>query len=156
MCFVWEGVNRHCVWPTVCVIDLVSQGDCSTREDAVMLGVGLCNNGFMHHGQFNSLSHRHTWKMGKRTLTRMFTSVQFVDSLYSEIENVNAFVVWLVHSISIFLLDYLILLCICSPVSPSLCHAVISWKSGHRTFAHPAPPSLWNLTDHIVVERLWF
>ncbi|CAL8369604.1 unnamed protein product [Lota lota] len=25
------------------------QGDCSTREDAVMLGVGLCNNGFMHH-----------------------------------------------------------------------------------------------------------
>ncbi|XP_067382562.1 phosphatidylinositol 3,4,5-trisphosphate-dependent Rac exchanger 1 protein isoform X4 [Channa argus] len=28
---------------------LLSQGDCSTREDAVMLGVGLCNNGFMHH-----------------------------------------------------------------------------------------------------------
>uniref|UniRef100_A0A672IZW8 Phosphatidylinositol 3,4,5-trisphosphate-dependent Rac exchanger 1 protein n=1 Tax=Salarias fasciatus TaxID=181472 RepID=A0A672IZW8_SALFA len=28
---------------------LVSQGDCSTREDAVTLGVGLCNNGFMHH-----------------------------------------------------------------------------------------------------------
>uniref|UniRef100_A0A7N8YIC1 Phosphatidylinositol 3,4,5-trisphosphate-dependent Rac exchanger 1 protein n=1 Tax=Mastacembelus armatus TaxID=205130 RepID=A0A7N8YIC1_9TELE len=28
---------------------LLSQGDCSAREDAVMLGVGLCNNGFMHH-----------------------------------------------------------------------------------------------------------
>uniref|UniRef100_A0A671YDR9 Phosphatidylinositol 3,4,5-trisphosphate-dependent Rac exchanger 1 protein n=1 Tax=Sparus aurata TaxID=8175 RepID=A0A671YDR9_SPAAU len=28
---------------------LLLQGDCSTREDAVMLGVGLCNNGFMHH-----------------------------------------------------------------------------------------------------------
>uniref|UniRef100_A0A669CAM3 Phosphatidylinositol-3,4,5-trisphosphate dependent Rac exchange factor 1 n=1 Tax=Oreochromis niloticus TaxID=8128 RepID=A0A669CAM3_ORENI len=25
------------------------QGDCSTREDAVTLGVGLCNSGFMHH-----------------------------------------------------------------------------------------------------------
>uniref|UniRef100_A0A3Q3X3A5 Phosphatidylinositol 3,4,5-trisphosphate-dependent Rac exchanger 2 protein n=1 Tax=Mola mola TaxID=94237 RepID=A0A3Q3X3A5_MOLML len=28
---------------------LLLQGDCATREDAVMLGVGLCNNGFMHH-----------------------------------------------------------------------------------------------------------
>ncbi|KAJ8400594.1 hypothetical protein AAFF_G00393630 [Aldrovandia affinis] len=28
---------------------LISQGDCSTREDAVTLGVELCNNGFMHH-----------------------------------------------------------------------------------------------------------
>ncbi|KAJ8369642.1 hypothetical protein SKAU_G00096700 [Synaphobranchus kaupii] len=28
---------------------LISQGDCSSREDAVMLGVGLCNSGFMHH-----------------------------------------------------------------------------------------------------------
>ncbi|XP_078460414.1 phosphatidylinositol 3,4,5-trisphosphate-dependent Rac exchanger 2 protein-like isoform X1 [Lampetra planeri] len=29
---------------------LVSQqGDCRTREEAVLLGVGLCNNGFMHH-----------------------------------------------------------------------------------------------------------
>ncbi|XP_013885284.1 phosphatidylinositol 3,4,5-trisphosphate-dependent Rac exchanger 1 protein [Austrofundulus limnaeus] len=28
---------------------LISQGDCSNREDAVMLGVGLCNSGFMHH-----------------------------------------------------------------------------------------------------------
>ncbi|XP_018424538.1 PREDICTED: phosphatidylinositol 3,4,5-trisphosphate-dependent Rac exchanger 1 protein [Nanorana parkeri] len=28
---------------------LVSQGDCQTREEAVTLGVGLCNNGFMHH-----------------------------------------------------------------------------------------------------------
>uniref|UniRef100_A0A4W5KIV4 Phosphatidylinositol-3,4,5-trisphosphate dependent Rac exchange factor 1 n=1 Tax=Hucho hucho TaxID=62062 RepID=A0A4W5KIV4_9TELE len=28
---------------------LLSQGDCSTREDAVTMGVGLCNNGFMHH-----------------------------------------------------------------------------------------------------------
>jgi hypothetical protein len=26
------------------------QGDCQTREEAVTLGVGLCNNGFMHHG----------------------------------------------------------------------------------------------------------
>lgn len=26
------------------------QGDCQTREEAVALGVGLCNNGFMHHG----------------------------------------------------------------------------------------------------------
>uniref|UniRef100_A0A8C1UJG4 Phosphatidylinositol-3,4,5-trisphosphate-dependent Rac exchange factor 1 n=1 Tax=Cyprinus carpio TaxID=7962 RepID=A0A8C1UJG4_CYPCA len=28
---------------------LVSQGDITTREDAVTLGVGLCNAGFMHH-----------------------------------------------------------------------------------------------------------
>ncbi|KAM4692072.1 phosphatidylinositol 3,4,5-trisphosphate-dependent Rac exchanger 1 protein isoform 2-T2 [Rhinophrynus dorsalis] len=28
---------------------LISQGDCPTREEAVTLGVGLCNNGFMHH-----------------------------------------------------------------------------------------------------------
>uniref|UniRef100_A0A8C5SKF9 Phosphatidylinositol 3,4,5-trisphosphate-dependent Rac exchanger 1 protein n=1 Tax=Laticauda laticaudata TaxID=8630 RepID=A0A8C5SKF9_LATLA len=28
---------------------LIAQGDCQTREDAVALGVGLCNNGFMHH-----------------------------------------------------------------------------------------------------------
>uniref|UniRef100_G3NLA9 Phosphatidylinositol 3,4,5-trisphosphate-dependent Rac exchanger 1 protein n=1 Tax=Gasterosteus aculeatus aculeatus TaxID=481459 RepID=G3NLA9_GASAC len=28
---------------------LLLQGDCSTREDAVTLGIGLCNNGFMHH-----------------------------------------------------------------------------------------------------------
>ncbi|XP_036388969.1 phosphatidylinositol 3,4,5-trisphosphate-dependent Rac exchanger 1 protein-like [Megalops cyprinoides] len=28
---------------------LISQGDSSTREDAVTLGVGLCNSGFMHH-----------------------------------------------------------------------------------------------------------
>ncbi|XP_008825683.1 phosphatidylinositol 3,4,5-trisphosphate-dependent Rac exchanger 1 protein [Nannospalax galili] len=28
---------------------LLTQGDCQTREEAVALGVGLCNNGFMHH-----------------------------------------------------------------------------------------------------------
>uniref|UniRef100_A0A8C5PPF8 Phosphatidylinositol 3,4,5-trisphosphate-dependent Rac exchanger 1 protein n=1 Tax=Leptobrachium leishanense TaxID=445787 RepID=A0A8C5PPF8_9ANUR len=28
---------------------LLFQGDCQTREEAVTLGVGLCNNGFMHH-----------------------------------------------------------------------------------------------------------
>uniref|UniRef100_A0A8V5HA70 Phosphatidylinositol 3,4,5-trisphosphate-dependent Rac exchanger 1 protein n=1 Tax=Melopsittacus undulatus TaxID=13146 RepID=A0A8V5HA70_MELUD len=28
---------------------LIAQGDCQTREEAVALGVGLCNNGFMHH-----------------------------------------------------------------------------------------------------------
>ncbi|KAJ8265642.1 hypothetical protein COCON_G00147410 [Conger conger] len=28
---------------------LLSQGDCTTREDAVTLGVELCNSGFMHH-----------------------------------------------------------------------------------------------------------
>ncbi|RLV88800.1 hypothetical protein DV515_00015282 [Chloebia gouldiae] len=28
---------------------LIAQGDCQTREEAVTLGVGLCNNGFMHH-----------------------------------------------------------------------------------------------------------
>ncbi|XP_027477691.1 phosphatidylinositol 3,4,5-trisphosphate-dependent Rac exchanger 1 protein isoform X3 [Zalophus californianus] len=28
---------------------LLAQGDCQTREEAVALGVGLCNNGFMHH-----------------------------------------------------------------------------------------------------------
>lgn len=38
------------VLPASKLVDwLVSQGDCSTREDAVTLGVGLCNNGFMHH-----------------------------------------------------------------------------------------------------------
>ncbi|XP_048352328.1 phosphatidylinositol 3,4,5-trisphosphate-dependent Rac exchanger 1 protein [Sphaerodactylus townsendi] len=28
---------------------LIAQGDCQTREEAVTMGVGLCNNGFMHH-----------------------------------------------------------------------------------------------------------
>ncbi|CAH2302933.1 phosphatidylinositol 3,4,5-trisphosphate-dependent Rac exchanger 1 isoform X1 [Pelobates cultripes] len=28
---------------------LIFQGDCQTREEAVTLGIGLCNNGFMHH-----------------------------------------------------------------------------------------------------------
>ncbi|XP_054626845.1 phosphatidylinositol 3,4,5-trisphosphate-dependent Rac exchanger 1 protein isoform X1 [Dunckerocampus dactyliophorus] len=38
------------VVPACKLVDwLLSQGDCSTREDAVTLGVGLCNNGFMHH-----------------------------------------------------------------------------------------------------------
>uniref|UniRef100_A0A3P9K6I3 Phosphatidylinositol 3,4,5-trisphosphate-dependent Rac exchanger 1 protein n=1 Tax=Oryzias latipes TaxID=8090 RepID=A0A3P9K6I3_ORYLA len=38
------------VVPACKLVDwLISQGDCSTREDAVTLGVGLCNNGFMHH-----------------------------------------------------------------------------------------------------------
>ncbi|XP_061913098.1 phosphatidylinositol 3,4,5-trisphosphate-dependent Rac exchanger 1 protein isoform X2 [Entelurus aequoreus] len=38
------------VVPACKLIDwLLSQGDCSTRDDAVTLGVGLCNNGFMHH-----------------------------------------------------------------------------------------------------------
>lgn len=27
------------------------QGDCQTREEAVALGVCLCNNGFLHHGK---------------------------------------------------------------------------------------------------------
>lgn len=26
------------------------QGDCRTREEAIILGVALCDNGFMHHG----------------------------------------------------------------------------------------------------------
>ncbi|XP_077568493.1 phosphatidylinositol 3,4,5-trisphosphate-dependent Rac exchanger 1 protein isoform X2 [Stigmatopora nigra] len=38
------------VVPACKLVDwLLSQGDCSTREDAVTLGVGLCNNGFLHH-----------------------------------------------------------------------------------------------------------
>ncbi|KAG7471975.1 hypothetical protein MATL_G00103680 [Megalops atlanticus] len=38
------------VVPASKLIDwLISQGDSSTREDAVTLGVGLCNSGFMHH-----------------------------------------------------------------------------------------------------------
>nr|XP_014343831.1 PREDICTED: phosphatidylinositol 3,4,5-trisphosphate-dependent Rac exchanger 2 protein [Latimeria chalumnae] len=28
---------------------LIAQGDCRTREEAIILGVELCNNGFMHH-----------------------------------------------------------------------------------------------------------
>ncbi|KAJ8260075.1 hypothetical protein GJAV_G00176780 [Gymnothorax javanicus] len=42
----------HCLFTPVInkLVDwLISQGDCSTREDAVTLGVELCNNGFMHH-----------------------------------------------------------------------------------------------------------
>ncbi|KAF3817374.1 hypothetical protein GH733_012665 [Mirounga leonina] len=31
--------------------DIMSKGDCQTREEAVALGVGLCNNGFMHHDE---------------------------------------------------------------------------------------------------------
>lgn len=52
----------------MCVIDLVSQGDCSTREDAVMLGVGLCNNGFMHHGQYSARTQTHMNKKKKRVI----------------------------------------------------------------------------------------
>uniref|UniRef100_A0A8C8SH65 Phosphatidylinositol 3,4,5-trisphosphate-dependent Rac exchanger 1 protein n=1 Tax=Pelusios castaneus TaxID=367368 RepID=A0A8C8SH65_9SAUR len=38
------------VIPASKLIDwLIAQGDCQTREEAVALGVGLCNNGFMHH-----------------------------------------------------------------------------------------------------------
>ncbi|XP_064155468.1 phosphatidylinositol 3,4,5-trisphosphate-dependent Rac exchanger 1 protein-like [Anguilla rostrata] len=38
------------VFPASKLVDwLISQGDCSTREDAVTLGVELCNSGFMHH-----------------------------------------------------------------------------------------------------------
>uniref|UniRef100_A0A8C7J2C9 Phosphatidylinositol 3,4,5-trisphosphate-dependent Rac exchanger 2 protein n=1 Tax=Oncorhynchus kisutch TaxID=8019 RepID=A0A8C7J2C9_ONCKI len=38
------------VLPASKLVDwLLSQGDCSTREEAVTMGVGLCNNGFMHH-----------------------------------------------------------------------------------------------------------
>ncbi|GCC22616.1 hypothetical protein chiPu_0001004 [Chiloscyllium punctatum] len=38
------------VVPASKLIDwLLMQGDCQTREEAVTLGVGLCNNGFMHH-----------------------------------------------------------------------------------------------------------
>ncbi|XP_069739873.1 phosphatidylinositol 3,4,5-trisphosphate-dependent Rac exchanger 1 protein isoform X2 [Narcine bancroftii] len=38
------------VVPASKLIDwLLLQGDCQTREEAVTLGVGLCNNGFMHH-----------------------------------------------------------------------------------------------------------
>uniref|UniRef100_A0A4W4GA93 Phosphatidylinositol 3,4,5-trisphosphate-dependent Rac exchanger 1 protein n=1 Tax=Electrophorus electricus TaxID=8005 RepID=A0A4W4GA93_ELEEL len=38
------------VLPASKLVDwLLSQGDCSTREDAVTLGIGLCNTGFMHH-----------------------------------------------------------------------------------------------------------
>ncbi|KAI4786895.1 hypothetical protein KUCAC02_036823, partial [Chaenocephalus aceratus] len=29
---------------------LLAQGDCRAREEALMLGVELCDNGFMHHG----------------------------------------------------------------------------------------------------------
>ncbi|MEQ2266064.1 Phosphatidylinositol 3,4,5-trisphosphate-dependent Rac exchanger 2 protein, partial [Xenotaenia resolanae] len=28
---------------------LIVQGDCRTREEALILGVELCDNGFMHH-----------------------------------------------------------------------------------------------------------
>uniref|UniRef100_A0A3Q2T4K7 Phosphatidylinositol-3,4,5-trisphosphate dependent Rac exchange factor 1 n=1 Tax=Fundulus heteroclitus TaxID=8078 RepID=A0A3Q2T4K7_FUNHE len=38
------------VLPASKLVDwLISQGDCSNREDAVTLGVGLCNSGYMHH-----------------------------------------------------------------------------------------------------------
>ncbi|XP_039207179.1 phosphatidylinositol 3,4,5-trisphosphate-dependent Rac exchanger 1 protein isoform X2 [Crotalus tigris] len=38
------------VIPAYKLVDwLIAQGDCQTREEAVALGVGLCNNGFMHH-----------------------------------------------------------------------------------------------------------
>ncbi|KAG2458177.1 PREX2 protein, partial [Polypterus senegalus] len=29
--------------------DVISKGDCRTREEAIILGVELCDNGFMHH-----------------------------------------------------------------------------------------------------------
>ncbi|XP_024895504.1 phosphatidylinositol 3,4,5-trisphosphate-dependent Rac exchanger 1 protein [Pteropus alecto] len=38
------------VLPASKLVDwLLAQGDCQTREEAVALGVGLCNNSFMHH-----------------------------------------------------------------------------------------------------------
>ncbi|XP_067904360.1 phosphatidylinositol 3,4,5-trisphosphate-dependent Rac exchanger 1 protein isoform X2 [Heterodontus francisci] len=38
------------VVPASKLIDwFLMQGDCQTREEAVTLGIGLCNNGFMHH-----------------------------------------------------------------------------------------------------------
>ncbi|KAG2463509.1 PREX1 protein, partial [Polypterus senegalus] len=38
------------VLPASKLVDwLIAQGDCSNRDEAVTLGVGLCNNGFMHH-----------------------------------------------------------------------------------------------------------
>ncbi|KAM9296542.1 phosphatidylinositol 3,4,5-trisphosphate-dependent Rac exchanger 1 protein [Gastrophryne carolinensis] len=42
--------THRSVIPASKLVDwLISQGDCQTREEAVALGIGLCNNGFMHH-----------------------------------------------------------------------------------------------------------
>lgn len=53
------------------VSTLLLQGDCRTREEAVILGVELCNNGFMHHGTALSTPEdfsRAKEKGGKKTL----------------------------------------------------------------------------------------
>lgn len=76
---------------TVCIMDLVPQGDCSTREDAVMLGVGLCNSGFMHHGWFSfiptdmgflnvSVSLSHLSSIYTRELSLLFLCCMFTGS----------------------------------------------------------------------------
>ncbi len=39
----------HCT-PSLSILRLLVQGDCRTREEALILGVELCDNGFMHHG----------------------------------------------------------------------------------------------------------
>uniref|UniRef100_A0A8D1GD50 Phosphatidylinositol 3,4,5-trisphosphate-dependent Rac exchanger 1 protein n=1 Tax=Sus scrofa TaxID=9823 RepID=A0A8D1GD50_PIG len=54
-CFLGKDRDYHLktyksVLPGSKLVDwLLAQGDCQTREEAVALGVGLCNNGFMHH-----------------------------------------------------------------------------------------------------------
>ena len=53
------------------------QGDCQTREEAVTLGVGLCNNGFMHHGNLSLPFSPASWGRGSALLNDFFFLFNF-------------------------------------------------------------------------------
>ncbi|XP_029363018.1 phosphatidylinositol 3,4,5-trisphosphate-dependent Rac exchanger 1 protein [Echeneis naucrates] len=73
---------------------LLSQGDCSTREDAVMLGVGLCNNGFMHHvlekSEFKDESQFFRFYADEETEGTSTKSKQLQRNDFKLIENIQA------------------------------------------------------------------
>ena len=51
---------------------LLVQGDCRTREEALILGVELCDNGFMHHG--TTLFAAEDFTREKKNLILLFTN----------------------------------------------------------------------------------
>lgn len=58
------------------------QGDCRTREEALILGVELCDNGFMHHGMAEpALSHFHRKERGSPPAVPNWGILSFNDGL---------------------------------------------------------------------------
>uniref|UniRef100_A0A665VAN2 Phosphatidylinositol-3,4,5-trisphosphate-dependent Rac exchange factor 1 n=1 Tax=Echeneis naucrates TaxID=173247 RepID=A0A665VAN2_ECHNA len=89
-----ENFSTPAVIYSMYVIALVSQGDCSTREDAVMLGVGLCNNGFMHHvlekSEFKDESQFFRFYADEETEGTSTKSKQLQRNDFKLIENIQA------------------------------------------------------------------